>query len=183
MQFNFSTWLTIFRIILIPFLVLFFYLPVFWAKFFCITLFIFSALTDLLDGFIARILKQTTKFGTFLDPLADKLTVTTTLIIIIEKYHIWWITIPSTIIITREIFISSLRGWVSKIKKNIFLYVSLIGKIKTTTQMISITGFLWNPNFQIEIISIILLYIASILSFWSMIKYLFSVWKILEKNF
>ncbi|MGP1931885.1 MAG: CDP-alcohol phosphatidyltransferase family protein, partial [Arsenophonus sp. ET-DL12-MAG3] len=95
MQLNTPTLLTLFRIILIPFFVLFFYLPFYWAPFVCAFLFVIAALTDWFDGFLARLLQQTTRFGTFLDPVADKIMVVTALVLVTEYYHVWWVTLPT----------------------------------------------------------------------------------------
>ncbi|VAY02310.1 CDP-diacylglycerol--glycerol-3-phosphate 3-phosphatidyltransferase [Arsenophonus endosymbiont of Aleurodicus dispersus] len=177
MQLNIPTWLTIFRIILIPFFILFFYIPFYWAHFICAFLFIIAALTDWLDGFLARLWQQTTKFGTFLDPVADKIMVITALVLVTEYYHSWWGTLPTVTMIAREIIISSLREWMARVGTRSCIVVSWIGKFKTTTQMISLVGLLWHPNIQIEIIAIILLYFSAILTFWSMFKYLSRAWK------
>ncbi|XZQ54884.1 MAG: CDP-diacylglycerol--glycerol-3-phosphate 3-phosphatidyltransferase [Arsenophonus sp.] len=183
MQINIPTLLTLFRIILIPFFVLFFYLPFCWAPFFCAFFFIVAALTDLFDGFLARSWQQTTKFGAFLDPIADKIMVVTALVLVTDYYHSWLITLPTVTIITREIIISSLRGWmITELDKHSYLSVSFTGKFKTTAQMISLTVLLWHPNIQIKIIGIILLYFSTILTFLSMFQYLFIVWKTLNKT-
>ncbi|BGI50961.1 MAG: CDP-diacylglycerol--glycerol-3-phosphate 3-phosphatidyltransferase [Arsenophonus endosymbiont of Ceratovacuna japonica] len=181
MQLNIPTWLTLFRIILIPFFVLFFYLPFYWAPFISTFLFIISALTDWFDGFLARLYKQTTRFGAFLDPVADKIMVITALVLVTEYYNSLWVTIPIITIITREIIISSLREWMAEVGKYNFITVSLIGKFKTSTQMISLIGLLWHPNIQIKIISIVFLYFTTILTFWSMFKYLLLVYRYLHK--
>ncbi|AMA64688.1 CDP-diacylglycerol--glycerol-3-phosphate 3-phosphatidyltransferase [Candidatus Arsenophonus lipoptenae] len=177
MQLNIPTWLTLLRIILIPFFVLFFSLPFHWAPFISAFLFIIAALTDLIDGFIARLWKQTTKFGAFLDPVADKIMVVTALVLVTEYYHTWLVTLPTITMIAREIIISSFRTWMIKEGKNSCTNVSWIGKFKTAIQMISLVGLLWHPNIYVEIIAIILLYFAAILAFWSMFKYLFAAWK------
>ncbi|MGP1932906.1 MAG: CDP-diacylglycerol--glycerol-3-phosphate 3-phosphatidyltransferase [Arsenophonus sp. ET-YP4-MAG3] len=182
MQLNTPTLLTLFRIILIPFFVLFFYLPFYWAPFVCAFLFVIAALTDLFDGFLARLLQQTTKFGTFLDPVADKIMVVTALVLVTEYYHAWWITLPTVTMIIREITISSLRECMTKIDKRSCVAVSWIGKFKTITQMISLVGLLWHPNIQVKVITIILLYFAVILTFWSMFQYLFSAKKALNRT-
>ncbi|MFP3019740.1 MAG: CDP-diacylglycerol--glycerol-3-phosphate 3-phosphatidyltransferase [Arsenophonus sp.] len=181
MQLNIPIWLTLFRIILIPFFVLFFYFPFHWAPFVCSFLFVISALTDWFDGFLARLWQKTTKFGAFLDPVADKIMVITALVLVTEYYHSWFITLPTVIMIAREIIISSLRGWMAEIGKGSCMAVSWIGKFKTTVQMISLVGLLWHPNIQIEVITIILLYFSTILTFFSIYKYLFVAWKDLNK--
>ncbi len=182
MQFNIPNLLTFFRIILIPFLVLFFYFPFCGAPFICTFLFIIAALTDWFDGFLARFWQQTTKVGEFLDPLADKIMIVTALVLITEYYHIWWITLPTVIMIIREIIISSLREWMAKLGQRNCISVSWMGKFKTSVQMIALIGLLSHPNFQIEIIAIILLYFSAILTFLSMLQYLYLAWCNLNKS-
>ena len=109
MQLNIPTWLTLFRVVLIPFFVLAFYLPFSWAPMVCAVIFVFAAVTDWFDGFLARRWKQTTRFGAFLDPVADKVMVAVALVLVAEHYHSWWITLPAATMIAREIIISSLR--------------------------------------------------------------------------
>ncbi|EFW11216.1 putative phosphatidylglycerophosphate synthetase, partial [Serratia symbiotica str. Tucson] len=103
--------LTLFRVVLIPFFVLAFYLPFTWAPMVCAIIFVFAAITDWFDGFLARSWKQTTRFGAFLDPVADKVMVAVALILVVDYYHIWWVTLPAATMIAREIIISSLREW------------------------------------------------------------------------
>lgn len=112
MQLNIPTWLTLFRVVLIPFFVLAFYLPFVWAPMVCAIIFVFAAATDWFDGFLARRWKQTTRFGAFLDPVADKVMVAIALVLVAEHYHVWWITLPAATMIAREIIISSsVNGW------------------------------------------------------------------------
>lgn len=181
MQLNIPTWLTLFRIILIPFFVLFFYFPFHWAPFVCTFLFVIAALTDWFDGFLARLWQQTTRFGAFLDPVADKIMVVTALVLVTEYYHTWWVTLPTVTMIAREIIISSLREWMAEVGKRSCVAVSWIGKFKTAAQMLSLVGLLWHPNIQIEVIAIVLLYFAAILTFWSMFQYLSGAWKNLNE--
>ncbi|CUR53588.1 CDP-diacylglycerol--glycerol-3-phosphate 3-phosphatidyltransferase [Serratia symbiotica] len=172
MPLNIPTLITFFRVILIPFFVIVFYLPFSWAPVVCSIIFVLAAITDWIDGFLARLWKQTTKFGAFLDPMADKIMVIVALVLIVDYYHHWLITIPSAIMIAREIIISSLREWMSEIGKRNNVSVSWIGKIKTVLQMLSLIGLLWRPERYIEFIGFFLLYISTILTFWSMFKYL-----------
>ena len=112
MKLNIPTWLTLFRVILIPFFVLAFYLPVTWGPFACALIFVIAAVTDWFDGFLARLWKQTTKFGAFLDPVADKVMVATALVLVTESYDVWYVTLPAATMIAREIIISSyVNGW------------------------------------------------------------------------
>ncbi|CAI1570581.1 CDP-diacylglycerol--glycerol-3-phosphate 3-phosphatidyltransferase [Serratia quinivorans] len=172
MQLNIPTWLTLFRVVLIPFFVLAFYLPFTWAPMVCAVIFVFAAITDWFDGFLARRWKQTTRFGVFLDPVADKVMVAVALVLVAEHYHVWWITLPAATMIAREIIISSLREWMAEIGKRSSVAVSWIGKVKTMAQMMSLVGLLWRPDRTVEYVSFGLLYIAAVLTFWSMFQYL-----------
>ncbi len=176
MHLNIPTWLTLFRIALIPFFVLAFYLPFTWAPTLCAFIFVLAAMTDWFDGFLARRWKQTTRFGAFLDPVADKIMVAIALVLVAEHYYVWWVTLPVATMIAREIIISSLREWMAEIGKHNSLAVSLIGKIKTTAQMVSLIGLLWRPFPAVELASMILLYVAMLLTFWSMFQHLHRVW-------
>lgn len=176
--FNIPILLTLFRMVMVPCFTIVFYLPVYWGPMLCTLIFFISALSDWFDGFLARRWKQTTAFGKFLDPIADKIMIITALILISEHFHIWWITVPASSIVIREIIISALREWIAssiifKNKNNIT--VSWISKLKTFIQMLSLTALLWRSNEWIVIIGIITLYIAVLLAFWSMYHYLVRV--------
>lgn len=172
MRLNIPIVLTLFRVILIPFFVVAFYLPIKHAYFISALIFVIAALTDWLDGFLARQWKQTTRFGAFLDPVADKVLVGTALVLITEYYHVWWITLPAATMIAREIIISALREWMAEIGKRSSVAVSWIGKVKTSAQMFALVALLWHPYYWAEIVGIIALYVAAILTFWSMFQYL-----------
>ena len=172
MKFNIPIYLTLFRLILIPFFVLSFYFPGEWSAFFTALIFLVAALTDILDGHLARRLKQTTRFGAFLDPVADKIMVTIALVLVTENYDAWWITIPAIIMISREIIISALREWMAEIGKRKNVAVSGIGKFKTIAQMTALTWLLWRPCDLVINAGLITLYIATILTLWSMFQYL-----------
>ena len=172
MKFNIPIFLTIFRVILIPFFVIAFYLPIESSPFITTLIFFIAGVTDWLDGYLARKLKQTTRFGAFLDPVADKVMVVVALVLIVEHQHTFWITIPAIIMISREIIISTLREWMAELGERSKVAVSWWGKWKTTAQMLALGGLLWRYNNYMEIAAIILLYIAAILTIWSMIQYL-----------
>jgi len=175
MQFNIPTCLTLFRVAMIPFFVLAFYLPYEWAPMACALIFVFAAITDWFDGYLARRLKQTTRFGAFLDPVADKVLVAIALVLVAEHFHAWWITLPAATMIAREIIISALREWMAEIGKRSSVAVSWIGKVKTTAQMLSLFALLWRPNDIAVVIGVIALYVAAVLTFWSMFQYLNAV--------
>lgn len=172
MPFNIPTLLTLFRVVLIPFFVLAFYLPFEWAPLLCALIFVVAAITDWFDGFLARRWKQTTRFGAFLDPVADKVMVAMALVLVAEYFHAWWITLPAATMIAREIIISALREWMAEIGKRSSVAVSWIGKVKTTAQMLALFALLWRPNSIVEGIGVVALYIAAVLTFWSMFQYL-----------
>ncbi len=172
MRLNIPTLLTLFRVILIPFFVVAFYLPIENAALICAIIFVIAAVTDWFDGFLARKLKQTTRFGAFLDPVADKVLVATALVLVVEHYSVWWITIPAATMIAREIIISALREWMAEIGKRSSVAVSWVGKFKTASQMLALVALLWRPSFEGEVVGFICLYIAMILTFWSMWHYL-----------
>ncbi|QLB12893.1 CDP-diacylglycerol--glycerol-3-phosphate 3-phosphatidyltransferase [Bisgaardia hudsonensis] len=172
MKLNIPTILTIFRAILIPFFVVAFYLPFSWAPFLTTLIFFIAAITDWFDGYLARKWNQTTPFGAFLDPVADKVMVVAALVLVVEYQHSFWVTLPAIIMISREIIISALREWMAEIGSRGKVAVSWLGKIKTTSQMLALGGLLWRYNVLMEIAAIICLYIAAILTVWSMLQYL-----------
>ena len=155
MKYNVPIFLTILRVILIPFFVLAFYLPIPSAPFITTLIFFIAGVTDWFDGYLARKLKQTTRFGAFLDPVADKVMV-----------------ITAIIMISREIIISALREWMAELGERNKVAVSWLGKVKTTSQMLALGGLLWRYNVYMETLAIILLYLAAILTVWSMLQYL-----------
>jgi len=133
-----------------------------------------AALTDWLDGYLARVLNQTSAFGAFLDPVADKLMVAAALIVLV---YLDRLDAPvALIIIGREITISALREWMAQIGKSKSVAVSFLGKIKTAAQMVAIPLLLYhdriNDAFDSQTAGTWLIYIAAILTLWSMIYYL-----------
>ena len=175
------TILTLIRIALVPVLVVLFYLPFTWSNVACVTVFILAAVTDIADGAIARSTGQTSRFGAFLDPVADKIMVSTALVLLVarQEAHQEVFAIASAIIIGREITISALREWMSEIGESARVKVSWVGKLKTIFQMTAI-GFLlygedlgWIP---VLLIGEILLYTAAALTLWSMWNYLHAAW-------
>ncbi len=172
MHLNIPTYLTLFRVMLIPFFVIAFYLPFSWSPLCCAIVFVIAAVTDWLDGFLARLWKQTTAFGAFLDPVADKVMVAIALVLVSEQYHNWWVTLPAATMIAREIIISALREWMAGIGLRSRVAVSWIGKVKTTAQMLALVALLWRPSPLLEGAGICALYIAAVLTFWSMFQYL-----------
>jgi len=182
LNWNIPNSLTLIRIFLIPVFVLVFYSPYEWSHLVSTAIFGLAALTDWLDGYLARRLKQSSVFGAFLDPVADKLMVAVALVVLVQDNPTILFTIPAAIIIGREIAISALREWMSEIGERTRVAVSIIGKIKTTAQMTAILLLLYkNPigAFPTHEIGLLLLYIAAILTLWSMVVYLRAAWPML----
>ena len=94
------------------------------------------------------------------------------LVLVVEYNHTFWITIPAIVVISREIIISALREWMAELGSRSKVAVSWLGKVKTTSQMLSLGGLLWRYNTAMEIVAIVLLYVAAILTIWSMLQYL-----------
>jgi CDP-diacylglycerol--glycerol-3-phosphate 3-phosphatidyltransferase len=180
--------LTILRIFLIPILVIVYCLPVSWAHPIAALIFFIAGFTDWLDGYLARNLKQKTRFGAFLDPVADKLIVAVVLVLIVGKLGGLYLAIPAAVIIGREIVISGLREWMAEIGKRANVAVSYIGKIKTVAQMLALLLLLiYEPNsgallLTIKVIGLLSLYVAAILTLWSMFIYLKAAWSDLTKS-
>jgi len=171
--------LTLLRIALIPVLVLFFYLPYSWSSIAAAVVFIFAAITDWLDGYLARRMDQMTTFGAFLDPVADKLMVATALVLLVSRNPAVLFTLSAGIIIGREIAISSLREWMAEMGKRGHVQVSGLGKLKTGFQMTAISLLLFEQDLlglPILFIGLALLYLAAALTLWSMWVYLHAAW-------
>ncbi|ABZ76903.1 CDP-diacylglycerol--glycerol-3-phosphate 3-phosphatidyltransferase [Shewanella halifaxensis HAW-EB4] len=177
MPFNIPIALTLFRLALLPVFVVLFYIPEPWSPFAAAFVFWLAAVTDALDGYAARKLKQSTRFGAFLDPVADKIMVTTALVLLISEYSNIWLTLPALFMIGREIVISALREWMAEIGKRGAVAVSWIGKYKTAAQMVAITGLIWQPNELLTYAAFGLFYVAAVLTFWSMMSYILAAWK------
>lgn len=176
---NIPNALTLLRILLIPVFVVLFYMPYSWSFSASAALFAFAGLTDWLDGYLARKLNQSTPFGAFLDPVADKLMVAIALVLLTERYHAWWFSIPALVIIGREIVISALREWMAEVGRRTSVAVSYVGKIKTALQIIAIIGFLLISPRSAEWLTLtctVLLYGAALLTLWSMLLYLRAAW-------
>lgn len=178
--------ITILRMALIPVFAISFYLPFESTNYLTIGLFVFLSVTDWLDGYIARYTNQTTDFGAFLDPVADKLVVCCALVILVAQYPNFYMITLSIVIISREIAVSALREWMSGLSLKSSVSVSMIGKIKTVFQFLAIL-FLINKKsiFLVELdvihnIGIALLFIASILTLVSMCYYLNMAWQRLK---
>lgn len=172
---NIPTLLTLLRIALIPVLAIFFYIPWEYSNIVTTFIFILAAITDWLDGYLARKWHLETQFGAFLDPVADKIMVAFVLVLLVQLEASIWMTIPAAIIIGREITIASLREWMAEIGQRSTVKVSQIGKWKTTAQMIAIGCLLYSEKFvgiSMQLVGLVMLYIAAALTLWSMMSYL-----------
>ena len=177
--------LTLSRILLIPLLILFFYLPYRWSLYLCALIFIAAMLTDWLDGYLARRFGQQSAFGAFFDPVADKLVIATALILIVGREQSLVITLPALVIVGREITVSALREWMAEIGKRALIAVSFIAKLKTVAQAVAIGALLWHhPILGVDIhqIGVILLYFAALLTLISMFDYLKIAWKSISNS-
>lgn len=180
---NLPNILTLSRILLIPIIVLVYYLPYGWSYPVAAAIFALAGATDWLDGYLARKLNQTTPMGAFLDPVADKLIVAVALTMLVEEHHTPLLTIPAMVIIGREIVISALREWMAEMGKRASVAVNYIGKIKTACQMFAIILLLLTrPDTTIAAIGILLLYAAAVLTLWSMVVYLIAAWPELRSD-
>lgn len=167
------------RIALIPILITVFYLPWEWHHIASAAIFGVAAMTDWLDGYLARKLNQFTPFGAFLDPVADKLIVAAALVLLLETHPTPLFALPAIVIISREIVISALREWMAELGARTSVAVSYVGKIKTTLQMIAIAVLLAVDPVAYPVFDqfgIGLLYIAALLTLWSMVIYLKAAW-------
>lgn len=172
---NLLTWL---RILLIPLVVAVFYLPSGWLdlremNLVAAVMFGAAAVTDWLDGYFARVLNQTSAFGAFLDPVADKLMVVAALIVLVQLGRVD--ALIALIIIGREITISALREWMANIGAQASVAVSVMGKLKTALQMVAILLLLFHEavlGLDIQRIGTWLIWLASVLTLWSMVYYL-----------
>ena len=135
------------------------------------------AVTDALDGYAARKLGQLTRFGAFLDPVADKVMVSTALVLLVQQNDNIYLTLAALFMIGREIVISALREWMAEIGKRGVVAVSWIGKYKTAAQMVAIVGLIWQPTPFLTNVAYVLFYVAALLTFWSMISYISAAWK------
>jgi CDP-diacylglycerol---glycerol-3-phosphate 3-phosphatidyltransferase len=185
MKFNLPNALTWFRVVAIPLVVVVFYAPELfgwqdsWARPAAGLLFGLAGITDYFDGYLARRLGMTSSFGAFLDPVADKLIVSTALVLLVQGDPQITLALVAAIIIGREITVSALREWMSQIGARAHVAVSIFGKWKTTLQIIGISMMLYRePLLALPIYRIgeWLVYVAAALTLWSMIDYLRAAW-------
>ena len=182
---NLPNILTLFRIGLIPVFVLIFYLPFGWSNEAACIIFVLAAITDWLDGYLARKLQQISKLGAFLDPVADKLMVAVVLVLLVERYPGLVLSLPAAVIIGREITVSALREWMAELGARSRVAVSIYGKIKTIAQMTALPLLIYHDSLYgipVYSLGLILLYIAAGLTLVSMYQYLVSAWPKLKEN-
>jgi CDP-diacylglycerol--glycerol-3-phosphate 3-phosphatidyltransferase/cardiolipin synthase len=179
LKLNLANILTLFRIAAIPIVVLCFYSTMEHARPIAAVLFGIAAVTDLLDGWVARRFGQMSKFGEFLDPVADKLMVAIVLVMLVQSDPGLWVDIIAMVIIGREITISALREWMATIGERANVKVTWAGKIKTVFQMFGIGFMVFKNEFlglDIYLIGFVLLMIAAAMTIWSMFVYLRAAW-------
>jgi len=185
MKLTVPTMLTLLRIVLIPVLVLVFYLPFKWANVAAALVFALASLTDWLDGWIARRFNQFSKFGAFLDPVADKLMVAVALLLTVQKHPTVWMALWAAVIIGREIAGSALREWMAEIGERATVKVAAIGKIKTIVQMVALMCLLYQEPFvglSMFVVGEWLLAAAALLTLWSGAAYMRAAWPALRKE-
>ena len=188
MFWNVPNSLTMLRIVLIPVFVAIFYLPPdiiapHWVNLTATLVFALAAVTDWLDGYLARVLNQTSAIGAFLDPVADKLMVAAALIVLVEFERVG--ALIALIIIGREIAISALREWMAGVGQSSSVAVAYIGKIKTAAQMAAILFLLYYDAVgpvNVKFIGEVLISIAAILTLLSMAYYLRAAWPAMNGN-
>ncbi|MBI2994349.1 MAG: CDP-diacylglycerol--glycerol-3-phosphate 3-phosphatidyltransferase [Gammaproteobacteria bacterium] len=182
---NIPNTLTLLRIVLIPVFVLFYCLPVAWNYLAACFIFTFAAFTDLLDGYLARKLNQTSRLGAFLDPVADKLMVAVVLVLLVHKDPRLLLALPAAVIIGREITVSALREWMAELGASSRVAVSMYGKIKTIAQMVALILLLFRDSLwglPVYEIGLVLLYVAALLTLWSLFQYVASAWPKLRET-
>ena len=171
--------LTSLRILLIPVFVVMFYLPVSWAREAATIVFVLAAVTDWLDGYLARRMQLVSALGAFLDPVADKLMVATALVLLVQADPNMTMAVAAAVIIGREIAISALREWMAEIGNRTSVAVSEIGKFKTAAQMAAIALLIYRDDFwgvPVYTVGLVLLYVAVVLTLWSMTLYVRAAW-------
>ena len=185
MRITLPTAITLFRVALIPLFVVVFYLPFSWANVAATSIFFVASVSDWVDGYLARIMKQESSFGAFLDPVADKLMVVVIIILLVEAHPSIYIALPAVIIVAREISISALREWMAQLGSSTTLQVSFIGKAKTVAQMLALGFMIFSEplmGLPISDIGLLLFYWAAFLTILSMIIYLRSAWPVISHH-
>jgi CDP-diacylglycerol---glycerol-3-phosphate 3-phosphatidyltransferase len=183
MRINLPTWLTLFRVLLLPVMVVVFYLPFRWSNLGAAAVFVIAGFTDWLDGYLARRMNLTSAFGAFLDPVADKLMVAVTLFLLVQSHPGGWqgvlLAVTASVIVGREISVSALREWMAQIGARSKVKVAFLGKLKTLAQMVALVVLLVQHDTESLAsynIGEALLVLAGILTIWSGLDYLRAAW-------
>lgn len=185
MRITIPTALTLFRILLLPVMVIVFFAPFRGANVAAAAIFIAAAITDWLDGFIARRWNMGSAFGEFLDPVADKLMVAVTLFLLVQENPTPLMAVTSAVIVGREISISALREWMAEIGQRAHVRVAMLGKVKTVLQIVAIVVLLYQHDLEglrFFRVGETLLVIAAVLTIWSAIVYVRAAWPILREQ-
>jgi CDP-diacylglycerol---glycerol-3-phosphate 3-phosphatidyltransferase len=190
MRINLPTWLTLFRVGLLPVMVVVFYLPFPGHNITAAIVFVLAAFTDWLDGYLARRMNLTSAFGAFLDPVADKLMVAVTLFLLVESQPSGgWsgvlMAVTAAVIVGREISVSALREWMAEIGMRATIKVAFIGKLKTVMQMVALVVLIVQHEKEATALRLyhigeVLLVVAGVLTIWSGFYYLRAAWPILR---
>lgn len=179
MKLTLPTQLTLLRVVAIPIMALLYYTDLPHHTILAALVFIAASITDWLDGYLARKLNQSSAFGAFLDPVADKLIVATALVVLVQQDPRLALVVPAAIIIGREITISALREWMAELGQRAHVGVQSLGKWKTGFQMTAISMMLWRDStfgLPVYLLGYALLLVASVLTVWSMAAYLRAAW-------
>lgn len=185
MHINLPTWLTLFRVLLLPVMVVVFYLPFPGHNITAAVVFLLAAVTDWLDGFLARRMNLTSAFGAFLDPVADKLMVAVTLFLLVESHPEGWssivMAVTAAVIVGREISISALREWMAEVGMRATVKVAFIGKFKTVMQIVALVVLIVQHEKEATALRLYhigeaLLVLAGVLTIWSGLYYLRAAW-------
>jgi CDP-diacylglycerol--glycerol-3-phosphate 3-phosphatidyltransferase len=185
MTITIPTALTLFRILLLPVMVGVFYADFRGANIAAAAIFVAAAITDWLDGWIARRYDMGSTFGAFHDPVADKLMVAITLFLLVQENPTPLMAVTSAVIVGREISISALREWMAEIGARATVRVATIGKIKTTMQIVAIAVLLYQHDLESQSMFFLgetLLVIAAALTIWSGLQYVRAAWPVLRKQ-
>ena len=185
MHINLPTWLTLFRVLLLPVMVVVFYLPFHGHNITAAIVFVLAAVTDWLDGFLARRMNLTSAFGAFLDPVADKLMVAVTLFLLVESHPEGWssivMAVTAAVIVGREISISALREWMAEVGMRATVKVAFVGKLKTVMQIVALVVLIVQHEKEATALRLYhigeaLLVLAGVLTIWSGLYYLRAAW-------
>lgn len=182
---NLANFFTVLRVLMIPVFMGVYYVEFPWHRLVASAIFVLACVTDWLDGYTARKLGQCSRFGAFLDPVADKMLVTITLVILAASYNSPWYVVPAAVIVAREVMVSALREWMAENRQRDLVAVGMAGKVKTTFQMIALTvllatspagpAWLWGAGY-------VLINVAAALTLWSLWTYLRSAWPMLRSG-